>query len=606
MASMAVKKIIIYSILITVIISSALFLSNKTFPGGILKPVGIFSGESDGAKSDAINGGRVPYYADLVIEGMSLDNDDSSYAVRQGEFFQNGIKLDPDENKEKTDRILRLALFYQWTKEDPLMASSTLDADKIGLSVNSLKTHQNAFIKTFGYDADIFAVGFFEKYIDASIAYRDFSKNISENNAQILLGKMEDADNAYNKEEENLSGAIGDLKKNGLGEKRLVFLAGDTYTTADIVFRDLEKIKENSAKIKDEIKLRKECLLGSPADCIRPLENFIEPELIAANKVEPAILPKKILNLRDDVNYSGPYEVSSSCWKSPTGSKQYLYVSQECADADGYCLESSNLGTNIYFEKVEKGNLRFEKYIKEQGVLLIPQSATNPYECMNLEYQPKLATINFFYNKYKGKRFYEGMKAGDIFRELSPEAKGIIEKGVEAERAFFDTKYPSEYELEYLGNYYAYTYSYFSTKDINAGKDDLLERYSIIKEKVADIDLVVNKILNIFSGYQKKAGPDNPPLKAYIYFVRSNYSIFFLNFSSGIWRSDGSLRYLNSKNDFIGKGEVLPVFVIDRNDAIKEYGEEKVLEWLDVYNRNVQKRYGTYDWNSDALKNVSN
>ncbi|MFA6097504.1 MAG: hypothetical protein WC788_07805 [Candidatus Paceibacterota bacterium] len=592
--------------MIIVIISSALFLSNRTFPGGTSKPVGMFPGEGDVTKSGAADNGRVPYYADLVIEGINLDNDDSSYSVRQGEFFQNGIGLDPDENKEKTDRILRLALFYQWAKEDPLMASSTLDAEKIGLSVNSLKAHQDEFIKTFGYDADIFAVGFFGKYIDSSIAYRDLSKNISEKNARILLGKMEDADNAYNKDEENLSGAVEDLKKNGLGEKRLVFLTGDTYTTADIVLRDLEKIKENSARIEAEIELRKECLLGSPADCIRPMENFGEPEAMAADNIEPEILPKKILNLRDDVDYSGPYEVNSSCWKSPAGSRQYLYVSQECADADGYCLESSNLGTNIYFEKVEKGNLRFEKYIREQGVLLIPQSATNPYECMNLEFQPRLATINYFYKKYKDKRFYEGMKAGDIFRELSSEAKGIIEKGVEAEQKFFDVKYPSEYELEYLGNYYGYTYSYFSKNKINAGKDDLLERHSIIKEKMADIDLVVNKILNIFSGYRKKAGPDNPPLKAYIYFVRSNYSIFFLNFSSGVWRSDGGLGYLNIKDDLIGKGEVLPVFVIDRNDAIRAYGEEKVQEWLDVYNKNVQKRYGTYDWNLDALKNMSN
>lgn len=594
---MRLKEKIKYFLSVIAIISSVLLISNMGFFSDLVRKSGTSSKNMADAVLDRPE--NIPYYGDLVIQEMHLDGDDSSYSMRRGDFFRNGIGPVPVSDTEKTDRLLRLAFFHQWTNEDPLMSSLTIDADRVGQVVATLKEEQDGFLGLYEKKNSIFPFDFLDMFIEASMAHVEFTKDISERNAKKLLEKMENANDAYFKDAESFYNIISDLKRNELNDKKLAFLAGDTYTDSRIVLDDIDKIKNNSLKIGVEINKRKKCLLESSIHCKRLFAGIPKPRLSEKEESGPNILSDRILNLEDGIDYFGPYEVNSWCWNG-VSDRQYLYAAVDCRGLPGSCIGLSQLATNTYYEMVELSKMPFEKYMKEQGVLLIPQQATNPYECMNLEYQPKLATVDYFVREYKDRRFFEEVKKGEVFRSLSEGSKRVIEAGVEAERSFFDSKYPSENKLEFLGNYYAHALSYFSDKDVEIERYKLRERYLVIREKLVNVDLVMNRIKHIFSGFRKKADRVAPPSLAYVHFVRSNYSIFFLNFSSAVWRSGEKLRYMNrGYAEHADKDGLLSVYVIDYEDAVNKYGEEKIQKWTNIYNTNKEKRLGDYNWTND-------
>lgn len=523
---------------------------------------------------------ETPYYKDLVLEKIYLDNDNSVYSLKKGEIYQNGEKI--KSNSDKSEKVLRVALFYQWMKEDPLFFSSTVDSKNTGDSVQRLKNIQDEFLKKHNWQGNILAVDFLKRFIEASKSYQNLSNDVSEKNAGQLIQDIEGTNNAYPEEAVSLKKIIDDIASNkSLNKKTYASLGGDNSTNLNIISSDLGKIKGNSVLVGKEIANRKKCLFDSWKFCQRPMEKFTKPDpLITGTDDNPILLSKLELNLDDNLNYLGPYKINSPCWKGEK--EQYLYVSKSCPDNLGYCMELSVLATDRYFEKLGALRQSYE-YLKNNRVEAFPLKATNPYTCFNMEYQPKLATVNYAFTIFKNERLYKNIKTEKNFNKLPEELKKIVTEGEKYENLFFDAQYPSDDSLEYLANFYGFTYSYL-VKNVseNPMKEKFLQRYLLVKEKVIDLDMLLNKINSTFSGYSKTSDFSRlPPAKDYVYTMRSGYSLLFLNFSSAVWRSNQKLEYLNNYNKNITKDDPSQI-IMDYQTAISKYGKEKLLEWIRI------------------------
>lgn len=581
------KSLVLIAFICAFIISILLIFSNYGKPDNV-----IFSRP----EISPVEAQKTPYYNDIVLGKLYLTGDNSVYSLKDGEVFRDGIKLRPESDKEKIDKVLRLALFYQWMKEDPLMFSSTLAVDKFDDSVKLLKTSQDDFIKRNSWHDDIFAVNFLEKFVSTSRAYQEFSENISEEEANNLIRKIEEANEAYSKEAEGLRSVIKKLSNDERwGKKKYAQLGGETYTDANIIISDLGKIKENSLLLQKKSKKREKCLFESWRYCRRPLESFSKPQPISESSGSPTLLNEEDLNIPEGTVYYGPYKVNSPCWQNKDD--QYLYVSKECPDSLNYCTETSYVATNTYYYKIGSSKNPFEKNLYEKyGVEVVPQGATNPYTCSNMEYQPKIAAIRNFYADFKDNRFYQTVKNRNNFTDLPEEFKSIIIEGEKAEKIFFEAKYPGENSLEYLANFYGFTYSFLiKNNDLgNVIKDqdraDLLNRYLIIKEKIRDIDLILNKSVYLFSyfAHNFNFAEDSEIAQYYVYIMRNEYSLSFLSFSAFFWRNPQKLQYL--ERDVTDKQESHNIGIIDYQTAVSQYGKENLEKWTELYNQSKNNR----------------
>jgi len=540
---------------------------------------------------------RAPYYKDIVIEKIYLDNDDSIYSLKDGNVLKDGAVLDAEKDSAKIKRILSLAILYQWMKEDPLFFSADLDTEKAAKSVSLLKEKQAEFLKKYNWEYNFFAVNFLEKFTEASAGYKEFENKVSEENAKNLIGKIKSANKEYYNDADNLEKMILKLFSEELGTKgrEIANLYGNSHTNSDIIVTDLEKIKDNSHIVQKEIGKREKCFLGSWKFCQRPAEIFSRPKTPAASgNSMPYLFPKEILELGGAGGYSGPYKIDSLCWKD--GGDQYLYVFRDCPGYLDYCRKGFSFATDIYFTKLGKDILLpFEKYMHDQGAELLLKNPTTPYTCANMDYEPKITTMDYFYKNFKDKRFYKNLGGKENFKDYPKEFQELVKEGENAEDSFFDSQYPDGKNLEYLANFYGYTYNYLAKESIISldEKEELLKRYVLLSEKLTDFDLLLNKTYYYFWDFAQGylVNKFNPP-EAYAYSIRSEYSLFFLNFDPFVWKSGAKLEYLiKDKEGSESEKEKSKSGIIDYESAVSLYGKENVLKWIKLTNENLVKKH---------------
>lgn len=478
----------------------------------------------------------------------------------------------------------RMALFYGWTEEDPLLFSATLDSKKFLEAVSYLKKDHDEFLETYGWQDPIFPLDFLKSFGEAGAAFERLKNDLTEENALALIEKTESAAEAYEKNLSRFKTVIAGLGDTILGGKKYAPLGGETYTTIEIILDDLILMEKNLAALKKEIRERKNCLLVSEEFCRRPLQELAEPELKTPAEKSPPLLSEKELGFKDGAVYRGPYEINSLCWQGRE--KQYLYVEDQCSEAMGYCAPVFHLATNLYFTRVDD-YFPLDRYMKEKGALAIPQSATTYYDCNNLEYQADLSTLDYFYRNYKNDRLFENLKGNDGFEKWPEEFRTTVNDGISAENYFFDSRYPSEDELDQLGEFYGSTYSYLKGNPLPetaAHKDDFLKRYLVIKEKTADIDLTLRRagsFLASFGRFFKWIEPN--PSENYAYPVRSSYSLTYFNFSPDVWRLKEKPRYLvQNKESTLGAESD---YMMSYETAILRYGKKNLFKWRGIYNQ---------------------
>jgi len=573
----------------------------------IILSIGLFSNGGYFKEILKDESARVPY-KDMEIDNISLKNDSSVYSMKGGDVYQDGVKISWMGNKAKINRVLRLALFFQWMKEDPLFFSSTLDTGNLKASLQPLKREQSKILDKSGWEHNILATNFIDKFIESSASYKDLQNNVSEENAKKLLEKIKNANKEYYSDADNLENEIQKvlLDDPKMKEDKIVSIYADNYTDSSVVLSDLLKIKENSLNVKKELEERQKCLLESLEFCRRPAENFREPKTPDFLKDKtPNLLSKETLGLDEKDGYFGPYEIESSCWGS--GGGQYLYIDKFCPYYKDFCYDRFTLANGAYFKKIPAENIDvFHLYLKDMGAELEYQKGTTAYTCSDIGYKPKIANLSYFYRNFSSRDgFSEGGKDNRLFQRIKnkedfnsyPEGlKELILKAEVVENSFFDAQYPSEEAFEDLADHYAYAYGYFVAKNIAGGeeKEELLNRYILIKENFSDFNFVINESLNTFSSYvgtTSKAIRITGENKAYAYLSRSEYSLYFLNFDDFNWRSGSEPEYSKEGSfDSIKKGTYLEDF-INYETAVSSYGKENVLKWIKLRIDSSAKRH---------------
>lgn len=529
---------------------------------------------------------KITYYLDINLDEIYLEDDMEAYSLKNGQVFRNGQKINSDLDKSTTERIMRLAYFYEWMRLDPLLFSATADLEKFSESIIRLKTEEAMIREEKDWSEKFYPIDFLTKFIEASYSFGLFNSEISESRAQDLLEKIAEVQEAYKEEAQNLKEKIDSFG----GETKYLGLGGNTYTTFSIMSEDLSTMLANAELLRKEIEKRKKCLIESLEFC--QLEN--KPAIVEAESLKtgepPDLLTVEELNIPVDADYFGPFIINSPCWDKKT--EQYLYTRVRCKNSQGYCFYWPHLADNVYFARLQ--TTAFDQYLINKEVERKTQSATAPYVCNNLEYQPKLATVSYFYQNYSNDRVFGKVKENIEFKKFSLEFQKLIEAGKQAEDSFFGSQFPAEDNLEQLSNYYLSVYNFLLHNQVASliDKKEFLFRYLLIKEKFVNFDLLVNRIVYHLSStfLRENTLEYERPINInprYMYSFRSHYSLLFLNFSPSVWRLNYKPQYLKTDYDI---GEPDEKAIIDYYEAVDKYGRENILNWYKIYNETPTRK----------------
>jgi|GEM_PF-5571540 len=488
------------------------------------------------------------------------------------------------EKVTENTQELRLEKFTQWMKEDPLLFDPYMNQLQYSEAATRYISSMQIFLNAIQGEK-ISPTNFMEKFGVASLQYQKFQENVSEDNAKALLAAIGDAQKAYEDDAAQIIKSFESLKEIPQSDKKIAFLGGETTTDIAIIINDLKMIQKNGEALKREIAGREKCLTQSVEFCKKPSDSFLQPQEIAPENEVPETLSKEELEIPADAIVRGPYRVNSSCWNKRD--YQWLYSWQYCEDKT-YCGYRAYLSDNRYFNTV--GQLLLEKNIVDDAVKLKPMGVSAPYTCNNLEYKNVVEAMDYFI------RTYAHGTNGGFLNSFSFDGDGefmrIISKGQVAEKAFFEANYPSQNSLEYLGNYYLYAYGYAVRNQLleNDQRQELLRLGILIQEKMVNMPDVLNNLSMFIERLNEvilKTGA-RPPL-LYLYVTKSSYSELFYSFSPAVWRLEEKLHFLDigasSENNF----KMNDLKIMDFKAAKLEYGEEALLNWINIFEDLKQK-----------------
>lgn len=539
----------------------------------------------------------VPYWnksiiwRDIEISGLKLKENGPQYRLSNGILYKENqsrkikFELNPAKLIEN-DQVLRLALFYQITKEDPLFVGPGLDANVYKTSVNELERVNSELLINTGFKENVVPITFLKKTVEVMDSENTFANNKSLFDAETLMNKYKEANRAYLKEAKDLRKKMNDKK---LPQKELIQFA--SITSPDIITADLDKIIKNSSYLNENIIKKGNCLKISTYFCERSL-------LASANRgettsqvieAEPKILNNSQIYIPTDsagTKLSGPYEVSSTCFnRNNPDTRRFLYTYEDTAN--GVEKLFPVLAENNYYQKiagVKTDTVVNSAYLKHDLNWIIALLTTS-YGCNDLIYQPKLATIDAYFKRYNKDRIFSRMQKM-INADTSDNLKNMIGDGREAENTFFDNKYPSEQDLDNLAvkmeNVYAYIVTdqnstQNSSLDYLFGyKEELLSRSLYIYGKQGNFERVLGTFSFHLNGYANTYKLNKGDREAYIYYIRSGYPLTYLGFSPYVWKSKDTLDYINKETS-----KIRPDFK-DYYEMVKEFGQDYVNRINDI------------------------
>jgi len=408
--------------------------------------------------------------------------------------------------------------FYNLTLRDPLFYSSFFNSEKFEGAIQGLEESENQLKKVAIENSKTIAENERSSFIQAieetnlfprrflkslpliNEKTKEFLGNPSSELAEELLDLYDSAADFYL---QNILSLISMLEKEevkreaytGSGDSRLIMFS-DSFSSFDIVKNDFISIKENGEKLKEEIAKRRNCLAGKE-DCQSLLTRKDNTSFISLSKEEDFDLQgEKIDFIRDMLPDSvpgkineikGPYKTKSSCWQS-LGSEHWfylIYTEQE----DGRVLVLPKLATQNYYRKVDFAfgpsvGTQEQKTLLERGLEFVFAMDTPTYQCMDVSFYPQLLAIDFI---------KEQIKNGEVASE--------------------DLEEKLDYKL-------------------------LMENQFGLMAPVID---VVSQNLDILRKHREING--SAPSLAYLFTVRTAYSIFYFPFAKSIWRIDEELQY---------------------------------------------------------------
>ena len=535
--------------------------------------------------------------ADINIEKIKLANDPADYRVKQGEVFTDGGKVDKLKQPAKVKKVLAIAFLYQKTLEDPLFTAPDFKVGDLKKSIDEMGSVQKRFLDAKLIPKPIFPL----KFLDELAKVQDKEQSLlvggtSESKIADLLGEYQSAQKSYNQEIGDFTALYDDKVKAG-PETRFVFL--NTLSSGEVVKKDLKTINENAKALEAEIKSRENCLKS--ADCG-------DRGLIALDKVprfEEVPLPKTVI---DDVllvsRYlhsvkRGPYEVATPCFglpgKANSEAKKYpFYVIDSVDDLfqsnhKTIFLKQSN---QVYFRRLNKDD-PVDRELIDQGQTWNWFPETNTYSCLNLEYQPTLATMDYFVTEYKSPVLPELEKLN-----LNEADKKKIKAMIDFEDAFYKSKYITADNFENLKKVYLGAYESLVRNKLDYSqarvKGEILKRALLIDRKLANFDKIVNQNLLILKVTlvrdieilkEGKIGLENFfPL---FLTARSTYSLLYFPFSRSMWRLGDKPAYLENESvNLIGSEHEY----MSLDQAKEKYSSTEINSWYHVFIDQIKEK----------------
>lgn len=494
--------------------------------------------------------------ADVSIKTLIVDG--KAYTISNGKVV--GVK-----DSKTRFKVLRLASFYQWNKEDPLFWAPGFDSELIRPMVLQDNKDHKAFLKLIGVDKSTFPYGFLSNMVNAASDEASFISHPSDKLAQKLLEDESKTADFYISDSKNLSDVFSD---------KLSLLTFAIQVKEEIFKSDAGRITDNGYALKKEIDARKACLEGK-GNCIRPYLSFKKPSGTETSQQNYKILPKSLIYPNNSpYDIYGPYIANSLCygWGNNFSLKpQAFYIRYVNGMAD------VQLATDVYFKKIYSETLdQDEIKLANRGIDHIWTSSTSPYRCPYHAPLAEIVTVDNFIKNYKP---IFGDKA---FTDLNN--KSFFDEAKRAEDNFFASKYPSYDSLKILSDYYSYSYRLLANGENNKLRDELLNRYLLINRKLDGL----NTIFSYISYYVKspiegsEVSNRNGSLNTLkiLYKYRTYYGFFYFPFSPSFWRSSDGLDYANKVN-VVGATGFDKLYLL-YSEAINKYSASTIKSWASL------------------------
>lgn len=496
-----------------------------------------------------------------------------------------------------SDKENGLNNFYQATKEDPLVASPELDHESLIDYLEVMKKRHDKILKDLDLKKNYIPFDFFNGIVNVNKAQAKFLKNPDRKKAEELISSYKKAHIIYKKE-------LNDLKNelDAVFEYQYIFLSPTAYVDRKIILKSFDVMLENAEALGKEIEFRERILNGekykertfssiSPND-IR--ESDLPTDILGKDKL--VWVPKKLDSIK------GPYSVSSFCLEENDQESEYFYIYKsphEQPYAPFYNFEAK-LATNNYYRRVSRdaAQMKTTNLSKKYPAVehfFIPRNDGEFCACRSADHLPTLLTIDHLLN-HKNKKLFDDVLESPYYKDLSARDKKIFLDGNEAEDMFFSQQVPSEDNMNILGEYYFRGYRALRNNDLtyesNEHKEDLLERYLLIRNKMSGITAILVSAKNIGRNEIRmehaELGKSVDWLVMNFYVTRSRYPLMFLNFSPTIWRINKTPVYAKKFDDSLFNGKSPPFFSYKELSAklddktlkkIRQYGIEYTLWW---------------------------
>ncbi|HBP00639.1 MAG: hypothetical protein UY41_C0006G0004 [Candidatus Moranbacteria bacterium GW2011_GWE1_49_15] len=518
---------------------------------------------------------------DFSLKKIFLEGEEQEYGIEKGNVFKDGQIL--EAGSPERERVLRLFSFYKWLAEDPLLFYPEMEAGPLEDTLRGLEEEHGKLMLSIKEDDSIYPFDFLRSFMDSSKAFAVFSEKISFENAEEMLGAMKKTRDDYENDVKSLKAAFERQKGTEVSGKKIAYSGGKSYSDLETMISDVNTMLRNADILKEELEKREKCLKMSASFCEGPWEAAKEPADTFHIRQVGEIKAGDIIrgDGRELKEGRGPYLVSSRCWG---GEEEWLEIRKKCGYSNGLCEETDDLALKSFFSRPGTRD-PLEKRMAESGVELIPQVGTVPYGCNDLEYKQAVWTMDGFIGRYGNEKIFKKILEEGSWSGMD-EISILAEKGSEFEEPFLKAERYSEKDLAILGAWYGYFYGKAASADVMSGEEaaEFLERAVFIKSKMASLHKSFRRTYALLKKFNSSPIPlheDFQPL--YAYASRSNYSLFFLNFSPVVWRSFEKPAYIIKGNMRRENSTDSVDYILDSDEAIGLYGKEKITEWIGIY-----------------------
>lgn len=523
----------------------------------------------------------------VYVEKIRMEGKD--YSIKNG-------RLQEDIDEKTALKIMRLAAFYQWNKEDPLFDSPDFNPEDLIRTIGIIEEEETKLQNILGRKESIYPINFLKNLAEVSKKNREFLNDPSDAMTQDLIGKQKETASLYKKEAQDLLNIIPSSTLDSGG------ISFNVRITGKVITEDFKKIVKNAESLAEEIKKRELCYLGQGI-CIRPMHSFMLPVEKQSTPETPLFLEHKLIYPHPEADIRGPYRALSPCFgwgETFSHPEHYFYIAHnsKIPTKPDLSYVRVELATDAFYRKVTKGHPGLGNVDADH--IYVPSNLG--YLCSYAGYIAEIGQISLFLSKYK--------PIFEAFETAPSNIKSFFAKALAFETKFFNESYQSYKDLSTLSAYYAYAYKILSENSnapwINnyGKKEEFLKRYLEIDRKLGTISPSILRLLLLTIGTTENYELiDEVSSRAweYVYTFKNYYGISYLPFSRSVWRSQDQLQYLEKK--YIKGALGINGGYLNYNEAVKHYTSEEIEKFYVPARQNIEEVIRRKQDGNNAKKN---